>query len=107
MNRRDEPRVQVEVPCKVWHPRAMRFVPGFTRDLSRDGAQITLRGGIPFEQGERIMIGLPPQAGAIVRSSADLLEGTIVRMAIEDGRIAVAVRFGGNAARAESAVDAA
>ncbi len=85
----------------------MRFVPGFTRDLSRDGAQVTLRAGAPFEAGERILVGFPAHAGAIVRRSADLIEGIVVRTHVEDGRIAVAVRFaGGEADRAESAAHA-
>jgi hypothetical protein len=103
MNRRTDDRVEVELPCKVWHPRAMRFVAGTTRDLSREGAHVTLRGGVPFAPGERILIGLSAHAGAIVRRSADLIEGVVVRAGVEEGKVAVAVHFcGGEADRAEA-----
>ena len=95
MDRREEQRVEIELPCKVWHPRAMKFVPGFTRDLSREGVQITLRAGAVFEPGERILIGLPSHVGAILRRSTDLIEGEVIRAGVEEGRVEVAVRFVG------------
>lgn len=92
-DRRRDGRVGIELPCKVWHARAMRFVAGTTSNLSRDGAQVTLRGGVPFSQGDRILIGLSAQGSAIVRRSADLIEGIVARAGVEEGRVSVAVRF--------------
>jgi PilZ domain len=101
--RRSAGRTQLELPCKVWHPRALRFLPGVTRDLSRDGAMLELRGGAPFRNGERVRVGLPDAAAPIVLRSADLLEGTVVRSSNEEGRMVVAVTFDGvDALRAES-----
>ncbi len=97
LDRRSDARVDLEVPCKVWHPRAMRFLPGTTHDLSRNGASVTLRSGLPLQPGERIRVGLPAQAGAIVRSGSDLIEGTVVRTSTSEGRVLVAISFDGAA----------
>ncbi len=94
-DRRTASRVGVELPCKVWHPRALRFLPGVTRNLSRDGAMLALRGGAPFREGERVRVGLPASAGPIVVRSADMIEGTVVRTTNEEGQMVVAVVFDG------------
>jgi c-di-GMP-binding flagellar brake protein YcgR len=92
-DRRHVARVAVELPCKIWSPRTLRFVPGTTRDLSQDGTSVVLRTGVPFRPGERIRVGLPQQAGPIVLRSDDLIEGTVLRSIAEDGRLTVTVRF--------------
>ncbi len=91
--RRAERRVDIGLACKVWHPRALRFFPGTTRELSRDGTSILLRTGVPFKPGERIRIGLPAQAGAILLRTADLVEGTVLRSETQSGHVVVAISF--------------
>ncbi len=101
--RRSAERTTLELPCKVWHPRALRFLPGVTRDLSRDGAMLEIRGGAPFRAGERVRVGLPAAAGPIVVRSADLIEGTVVRSSNEEGHMVLAIAFDGlDADRAEA-----
>jgi hypothetical protein len=86
-------RVEVGMPCKVWHPRALRFFPGETRNLSHDGTSIALRTGVPFKPGERIRVGFPAQAGAMLLRSTDLVEGTVLRSETDEGRVIVAIHF--------------
>ena len=101
--RRSASRTNLQLPCKVWHPRTLRFLPGVTRDLSRDGAMLELRGGAPFRNGERVRVGLPAAAGPIVVRSSDLIEGTVVRTSNEEGHMVVAIVFdGADADRAEA-----
>jgi hypothetical protein len=102
--RRSASRTNVALPCKVWHPRSLRFLPGVTRDLSRDGAMLEVRGGAPFRAGERIRVGLPPAAGPLVVRSADLIEGTVVRSTNVDGHMVVAVLFDGEDAQRAQAI---
>jgi hypothetical protein len=86
-------RHDAEMPCRIWHPRSLRYLAGTTRNLSASGALVSFAHAAPLAPGERIRIGLPAQAGAVLVRACDFVEGTVVRCEGRDGRLQVAIAF--------------
>lgn len=86
-------RHDAEMPCRIWHPRSLRYLAGTTRNLSSSGALVSFAHAAPLSPGERIRIGLPAEAGAVLVRACDFVEGTVVRCEGRDGRLQVAIAF--------------
>lgn len=58
IDRRGSERVDMVRPTKVYDPRADRFFPGRTSNVSAGGALLCLRRSLPVSVGDRLDIGI-------------------------------------------------
>jgi len=92
--RRRFPRFNVRQFGKIYDWRSRRYIPCMTCNVSAGGAFIELARPLPFQRGDRILMGLSTaQKPALLRAS-DLFEVEVMRSLITpDGRQGLGVRF--------------
>ena len=93
--RRQHSRAAMRRDAKLYDPRARRYLPCATCDLSQGGALVELAAPWPAPVGSHLLLGLPHdrKAGAVV-AHTDMMEVEVVRsLGTPQGRQAVAVRF--------------
>lgn len=92
--RRRFPRFNVRQFGKIYDWRSRRYIPCMTCNVSAGGAFIELARPLPFQRGDRILMGLSSaQQPGILRAS-DLFEVEVMRSLItSDGRQGLGVRF--------------
>lgn len=92
-NRRQFPRTDAEIACKVRRDARTLFSPGRTRDVSPGGVALDLIGPREARVGERIAIAFEHAHCPITRA-AQMVTGTIVRAETgQDGVQHVAMAF--------------
>jgi hypothetical protein len=92
--RRRHPRYNVRQFGKIYDWRSRRYIPCMTCNVSAGGAFIELARPLPFQRGDRILMGFSnSQRPALFRAS-DLFEVEVMRAHITpDGRQGLGVRF--------------
>jgi hypothetical protein len=91
--RRAHHRVTVTGPCKLYLPRANRFVAGVTINRSGGGALVDLGRPTFFEAGEHLRVGIPEDAGEAVLPAAALKDAFVSWTIRTPGRTLVGLRF--------------
>lgn len=92
-DRRGADRIAIRRPCKVFEPRARKYVSGSTVNVARGGMLLRLDRPLALEPGDRLYVGVAQtRRHALVRSE-ELIEGTIVRSLVSAGEVYLAVRF--------------
>ena len=81
------------MPCKLYQPRAGKFIAGATVNLSGSGVLIDISRTAFFEAGERLRVGIPEDAGAAVLSAADLRDAHVAWTVRTPGRTLVGLRY--------------
>ena len=91
--RRHFPRHDVERPCKVFDPIAMRFAPGVAHNISRSGALITIQWGRHLHVGDPIDLVIAWSPQPLLPADA-MVKGHIARKIANAGEVqVVAVEF--------------
>jgi len=94
LERRAHRRLNLERPCKLYVPRAARYVTGSTWNLSHTGALVQLASPPPLEPGDRLYVGVALKRRQAVLTASEMVEATIVRVVpTADDGLAVALRF--------------
>ena len=76
-DRRAHPRATVTFPCKLYQPRAGKFIAGATLNLSGFGALVDISRTAFFEAGERLRVGISGDAAEVVLPAAELREAHV------------------------------
>jgi hypothetical protein len=92
--RRTNERVNVERLCKLYLPRAGKYVSGSTWNVSPGGVMLHLDIATNISAGDRLYVGIAFKRRQAVLASNEMIEAEVVRVDQADGdRIAVAARF--------------
>jgi hypothetical protein len=92
--RRTHERVNVERLCKLYLPRAGKYVSGLTWDLSSGGVLLHLDIATRVSAGDRLYVGIAFKRWQAVLAADEMIEAEVVRVDQAAGeRIAVAARF--------------
>jgi hypothetical protein len=94
-DRRGSERVDMVRPLKVYDPKADRFFPGRTSNVSAGGALLCIRRSMPIQAGDRVDVGIAGlDAGDEPMRLANMRSARVVRVsAIDALEQAVAVHF--------------
>lgn len=92
-DRRIHPRVTITGPCKLYLPRAGRYVAGVTINRSTSGALVDVARPTFFEAGEHLRVGIAEDAAAAVLPAADLKDSYVAWTIRTPGRTLVGLRF--------------
>lgn len=91
--RRHEPRLSFQRPCKVFDPRGNRYVPGTTCNASRHGLLMRLHRPLPCQPGDRLFLAIPTRRTQGLVRTDEMIEVEVVRaLSATSGESAVAVR---------------
>ena len=92
--RRIHERVNAERLCKLYVPRAGKYVSGLTWDLSPGGVLLHLDIATGISAGDRLYVGIAFKRRQAVLAADEMVEAEVVRVEHANGdRIAVAARF--------------
>ncbi|NNF43149.1 MAG: PilZ domain-containing protein [Phycisphaerales bacterium] len=92
--RRCEPRLVIERPCKIFDPRARKYVAGCTRDVAPGGLMLRLDRVVPLEPGDRVYVGIARTRRHALLHADEMVEATVVRAgSMAGGETLVAVHF--------------
>lgn len=92
--RRRFPRFNVRQFGKIYDWRTRRYIPCMTCNVSAGGAFIELARPLPFQRGDRILMGLSSANNPALLRASDLFEVEVTRALItSDGRQGLGVRF--------------
>jgi len=93
-DRRDGQRVSLTRPCKVFEPRARKYVAGTTCNVGTDGMLLRLDRALPLEPGDRLYVAIAQKRRQALLRSDEMFAVRVIRMmSITSGEVAVAVRF--------------
>ncbi len=91
--RRIHSRVTITGPCKLYLPRAGRYVAGVTINRSTGGALVDVARPTFFEAGELVRVAIPDDAAAAVLPAADLKNAFVTWTIRTPGRTLVGLRY--------------
>lgn len=92
--RRKNDRIPMIRPAKMYDPRARRYRPGCTHNVSVEGALVEIRGGEYLSPGDCIEVCIDWPAEARVMPRSQMMPVTVVRTGFtEDGLPLLGVRF--------------
>jgi len=93
-DRRETPRIVVKRPCKVFDPKARKYLTGATCDVSTGGLLLRLNHPLGLKPGDRIFVGVAQTRRQMLLRTRDMAEAQIVRAAnMTDRETVLAVRF--------------
>ena len=93
-DRRETPRIVVKRPCKVFDPKARKYLAGSTCDMSSGGLLLRLNYPLGLGPGDRIFVGVAQTRRQMLLRTKDMAEAEIVRsMDVTDRETILAVRF--------------
>jgi hypothetical protein len=94
--RRTDERVDLARPCKLYFPKAGRYVSGSTWNISAGGVLLQLDLPAHVEPGDRMFVGIALKRRQGVLTASEMFEAEVLRvLQTTDDRVAVAARFVG------------
>jgi hypothetical protein len=92
--RREDPRITIRRPCKVYDPRSRKYVAGTTCNVSAGGMLLRLDRRIALEAGDRVFLAISHRRRDGFLSRGDMVEVSVARaLAITTGETVLAVHF--------------
>ena len=92
--RREDARITIRRPCKVYDPRSRKYVAGTTCNVSAGGMLLRLDRRIELDEGDRVFLAVSHRRRDGFMSSRDLVEVSVTRaLAMTTGETVLAVRF--------------
>jgi len=100
--RREQDRLSLSRPVKIFDPKANRYIPGCTTNVSQSGALLNIPQPLLIKPGDTVYVGIALKRREGLLLSNEMIEAQVVRcLATEDDQTHLAVRF---AVPAEDAV---
>lgn len=98
-DRRRYPREPLERPCKIYDPRARKYIHATTLDVSGGGLLIDVPRLLEIKPGERLHVGVAMTRRHSLLLAKDMMEAIVVRSsATIDDHTTMAVTFDAPAA---------
>ncbi|MHC4909996.1 MAG: PilZ domain-containing protein [Planctomycetota bacterium] len=91
-DRRDDPRIELNRPCKVYDVRGQRYLAGMTWNVSRGGMCLEVDRPLELSPGDSIYVGIAARRREAVLCQHDMIEARVVRSTLTvDDRTTIAV----------------
>jgi len=92
--RRENGRVDVARPCKVYVPRMEKYIHGVTWNISDGGVLIQLSRPITLEQNQRVYVGIASKRRDGLLRSNEMIQASVLRsFKTPSNSTAVALQF--------------
>lgn len=103
VDRRHDPRINVECPAKVHNPLNRRYRSAHVRNLSEGGAMLRIQTTDPLVRGDRIQLYVDATDSAGVIDHGEMRSAVLVHVERSDKWLTVGLRFDASRVVAQAA----